>query len=84
MQTDILLTWELNRYRPERTGRTDGHTLILFRVQADRGFAMSRFVVKRMVLVQIEYNLKLTLSWCRDNIKKGGERSAGYGLNERF
>jgi len=43
------------------------------------------FVVKRMVLVQIqiEYNLVLTLSWCRD-IKKGGERSAGYGLNERF
>ena len=30
------------------------------------------YVVKRMVLVQkIEYNLVLTLSWCRD-IKKGG------------
>jgi len=29
-------------------------------------------VVKRMVLVQIEYNLVLTLSWCRDISKKGG------------
>ena len=30
------------------------------------------YVVKRMVLVQIEYNLVLTLSWCRDISKKGG------------
>jgi len=30
------------------------------------------YAVKRMVLVQIEYNLVLTLSWCRDLSKKGG------------
>ncbi len=30
------------------------------------------YVVKRMVIVQIEYNLVLTLSWCRDISKKGG------------
>ena len=51
----------------------ENYRWIFYEIQADRGFAMSRFVVKRMVLVQIEYNLKLTLSWCRDNIsKKGG------------
>ena len=58
----------------------------LFFVDKPIGASPSRdYVVKRMVLVQIqiEYNLVLTLSWCRD-IKKGGERSAGYGLNERF
>jgi hypothetical protein len=37
-----------------------------------RHVAIINYVVKRMVLVQIEYNFVLTLSWCRDISKKGG------------
>jgi hypothetical protein len=44
-------------------------------VDKPRGASPRRdYVVKRMVLVQIEYNLVLTLSWCRDISKKGHQK----------
>jgi hypothetical protein len=73
------LTRELNRYRPDQT-RTDRQThFTSFRVQADRGFATSRLRSDEDGTI-LEHILHGS-DWY---IKKGGERSAGSGLNERF
>jgi len=64
-------------------GLTDGRTDIFFQyVQAKRGFATSRLHSDED---GSSTNILVLTLWCRESyIKKGGGRSAGYGLIERF